>query len=179
MVETISSLVFTAIGWRWGAQPVALLWCVFAAALIALSFIDWDTTVLPDALTLPLLWAGLLVAALGWAPISLSTALIGAIAGYLSLWSVYWLFKLATGKEGMGFGDFKLLAGLGAWLGWQALLPIVLGASMLGAVVGIAMKVGGALREGRYVPFGPFLAGAGMVVALAGTSRALEWLGWS
>jgi leader peptidase (prepilin peptidase)/N-methyltransferase len=161
------------------AQPVALLWCVFAAALIALSFIDWDTTVLPDALTLPLLWAGLLVAALGWAPISLSTALIGAIAGYLSLWSVYWLFKLATGKEGMGFGDFKLLAGLGAWLGWQALLPIVLGASMLGAVVGIAMKVGGALREGRYVPFGPFLAGAGMVVALAGTSRALEWLGWS
>jgi leader peptidase (prepilin peptidase)/N-methyltransferase len=120
-----------------------------------------------------------LLAALGWAPISLSTALIGAIAGYLSLWSVYWLFKLATGKEGMGFGDFKLLAGLGAWLGWQALLPIVLGASMLGAVVGIAMKVGGALREGRYVPFGPFLAGAGMVVALAGTSRALEWLGWS
>lgn len=179
LVETISSLVFAAIGWRLGAQPIALLWCAFAASLIALSFIDWDTTVLPDALTLPLLWAGLLAAALGWTAVSLSTALIGATAGYLSLWAVYWLFKLATGKEGMGFGDFKLLAALGAWLGWQALLPIVLGASVLGAVVGIAMKIGGALREGRYVPFGPFLAGAGMVVALAGTPRALEWLGWS
>lgn len=179
IVETMSALLFAAIGWRLGAEPVALLWCAFAASLIALSFIDWDTTVLPDALTLPLLWAGLVAAALGWTPISLSTALIGAIAGYLSLWAVYWLFKLATGKEGMGFGDFKLLAALGAWLGWQAILPIVLGASVLGAVVGIAMKIGGALREGRYVPFGPFLAGAGMVVALAGTPRALEWLGWS
>jgi leader peptidase (prepilin peptidase)/N-methyltransferase len=179
IVETMSALVFAAIGWRLGAEPVALLWCAFAASLIALSFIDWDTTVLPDALTLPLLWAGLVAAALGWTPISLSTALIGAVAGYLSLWAVYWLFKLATGKEGMGFGDFKLLAALGAWLGWQAILPIVLGASVLGAVVGIAMKIGGALREGRYVPFGPFLAGAGMVVALAGTPRALEWLGWS
>lgn len=179
MVETISGLAFAAIGWRMGAQPAVLLWCAFAASLIALSFIDWDTTVLPDALTLPLLWAGLVVAALGWTSVSLSTALVGAIAGYLSLWAVYWLFKLATGKEGMGFGDFKLLAALGAWLGWQALLPIVLGASILGAAVGIAMKVGGALREGRYVPFGPFLAGAGMVVAFAGTPKALEWLGWS
>jgi leader peptidase (prepilin peptidase) / N-methyltransferase len=179
IVETMSAVVFAAIGWRLGAEPVVLLWCTFAASLIALSFIDWDTTVLPDALTLPLLWVGLVAATLGWTPIALSTALIGAIAGYLSLWAVYWLFKLATGKEGMGFGDFKLLAALGAWLGWQAILPIVLGASVLGAVVGIAMKIGGALREGRYVPFGPFLAGAGMVVALAGTPRALEWLGWS
>jgi leader peptidase (prepilin peptidase)/N-methyltransferase len=179
MVETLCSLLFAAIAWRMGTQPVALLWCGFAASLIALSFIDWDTTVLPDTLTLPLLWAGLLAAAFGWTSISLFTALIGACAGYLSLWAVYWLFKLATGKEGMGFGDFKLLAALGAWLGWQALLPIVLGASVLGAVVGIAMKVGGALREGRYVPFGPFLAGAGIVVALAGTPKALEWLGWS
>ena len=92
----------------------------------------------------------------------------GAVAGYLSLWSVYWLFKLTTGKEGMGFGDFKLLAALGAWLGWQMILPIVLGASVLGAVVGIAMKMSSALREGRYVPFGPFLAGAGLGRAARG-----------
>jgi leader peptidase (prepilin peptidase) / N-methyltransferase len=134
--------------------------------------------VLPDAITLPLMWAGLLAAVAGWT-IPLSTALIGAAAGYLSLWSVYWFFKLATGKEGMGYGDFKLLAALGAWLGWQALLPIVLAASILGAVIGIAMKVVGTLREGRYVPFGPFLAGAGIAVMLLGVPNALAWIGWA
>jgi leader peptidase (prepilin peptidase)/N-methyltransferase len=103
--------------------------------------------------------------------------LIGAIAGYLTLWAVYWFFKLATGKEGMGYGDFKLLAALGAWLGWQALLPIVLAASVIGAVVGIAMKLSGALREGRYVPFGPFLAGAGLMVMWVGPPAALAWIG--
>jgi leader peptidase (prepilin peptidase)/N-methyltransferase len=92
---------------------------------------------------------------------------------------VYWLFKLATGKDGMGYGDFKLLAALGAWLGGQALLPVILGASILGAAVGIGMKASGALREGRYVPFGPFLAGAGIVVMLVGTRRTIDWLGWS
>jgi len=178
LVELLCAALFGAIGWRFGAQPVALLWCAFAAMLIALSMIDWDTTVLPDALTLPLLWAGLLSAAVGWT-IPLSSAVIGACAGYLSLWSVYWFFKLATGKEGMGYGDFKLLAALGAWLGWQALLPIILAASVLGAVVGIVMKISGALREGRYVPFGPFLAGAGLLVMLAGTSTALGWIGWA
>jgi len=101
------------------------------------------------------------------------------VAGYLALWSVYWLFRLTTGKEGMGAGDFKLLAALGAWLGWQMLLPIVLGASLIGAVVGIGMKLSGALREGRYVPFGPFLAGAGLVVLLAGSARVMDWLGWA
>ena len=104
---------------------------------------------------------------------------MGATAGYLSLWSVYWLFKLATGKEGMGFGDFKLLAALGAWLGWKMILPIVLAASIIGAVVGIFMKLSSALREGRYVPFGPFLAGAGLVVLFAGQQRVLGWLGWA
>jgi leader peptidase (prepilin peptidase) / N-methyltransferase len=176
-VELLCAAMFAAIGWRFGAHPVSLLWCAFAAVLIALSMIDWDTTVLPDALTLPLLWAGLLAATVGWT-IPLSSAVIGACAGYLSLWAVYWFFKLATGKEGMGYGDFKLLAALGAWLGWQALLPIILAASVLGAVVGIGMKVSGALREGRYVPFGPFLAGAGVLVMLAGTSTALGWIGW-
>jgi leader peptidase (prepilin peptidase)/N-methyltransferase len=177
-VELLCAALFGAIGWRIGAHPVVLLWCAFAATLVALSLIDWDTTVLPDAMTLPLIWAGLLVAALGWT-IAPTTALIGACAGYLSLWSVYWFFKLATGKEGMGYGDFKLLAALGAWLGWQALLPIVLVASVLGALVGIVMKVAGALREGRYVPFGPFLAGGGLLVMLAGTPAALAWIGWS
>jgi leader peptidase (prepilin peptidase)/N-methyltransferase len=157
---------------------VALLWCACAATLVALSMIDWDTTVLPDALTLPLLWGGLLAALLGWT-IPLSSAVIGASAGYLSLWAVYWFFKLATGKEGMGYGDFKLLAALCAWLGWQALLPIILFASVLGALVGIAMKVSGALREGRYVPFGPFLAGGGLLVMLVGTPTVLRWIGWA
>ena len=178
LIELSCAALFAAIGWRFGSQPVALLWCAFGAVLIALSLIDWDTTVLPDVLTLPLLWGGLLAASVGWT-IPLAGALIGACAGYLSLWSVYWFFKLATGKEGMGYGDFKLLAALGAWLGWQALLPIILVASVLGAAVGIVMKVTGALREGRYVPFGPFLAGAGLLVMLAGTKTALGWIGWA
>jgi leader peptidase (prepilin peptidase)/N-methyltransferase len=127
--------------------------------LVALAGIDWDTTILPDNMTLPLLWAGLVASALGWT-IDLPQALWGAVAGYLSLWSIYWIFKLVTGKEGMGFGDFKLLAATGAWLGVKMLLPIVLAASLIGAVVGIVMKMSAALREGRYVPFGPFLAGA-------------------
>ena len=177
-IELLCAALFAATGLRFGAQPVALLWCAFAATLVALSMIDWDTTVLPDALTLPLLWGGLLVALLGWT-IPLASAVIGASAGYLSLWAVYWFFKLATGKEGMGYGDFKLLAALCAWLGWQALLPIILFASVLGALVGIAMKVSGALREGRYVPFGPFLAGGGLLVMLVGTPTVLGWIGWS
>ena len=177
-IEIATGVLFGLIGWRFGAHPVALLWCGFAAALVALAGIDWDTTLLPDGITLPLLWAGLVASALGWT-IELPDALWGAVAGYLSLWSVYWLFKLATGKEGMGFGDFKLLAALGAWLGLKMLLPIVLAASMIGAVVGIAMKFSAALREGRYVPFGPFLAGAGLAVMLAGQPRVLHWLGWA
>ena len=177
LVEIGTGLLFAAVGWRIGAVPVALLWCGFAATLMALAAIDWDTTLLPDNLTLPLLWAGLVASALGWT-IPLSDALWGAVAGYLSLWSVYWLFKLTTGKEGMGFGDFKLLAALGAWLGLKMILPIVLAASMIGAVVGLALKFGGNLREGRYVPFGPFLAGAGLLVMLAGQARVLGWLGW-
>lgn len=177
-VEILTGVLFAAVAWRFGAQPTTLLWCGFVAVLVALSGIDWDTTLLPDNMTLPLLWAGLAAAALGWT-LPLSQAVWGAVAGYLSLWSVYWFFKKATGKEGMGYGDFKLLAALGAWLGVQMILPIVLGASVLGAVVGIFMKATGALREGRFVPFGPFLAGAGIVVMLAGQERVLGWLGWA
>ena len=178
IIEILTASVFAALAWKFGPQPVTLLWCGFAAVLVALAGIDWDTTLLPDDLTLPLLWAGLVAAALGWT-IPLSSSVWGAVAGYLSLWTVYWLFKLATGKEGMGFGDFKLLAALGAWLGANMILPIVLAASVIGAVVGIAMKLNASLREGRYVPFGPFLAGAGMVVLLLGSPRVLDWLGWS
>jgi leader peptidase (prepilin peptidase)/N-methyltransferase len=178
MVELTSAALFGAIAWRFGAQPATLAWCAFGATLLTLALIDWDTTLLPDALTLPLLWGGLIAAALGWT-VPLVSALWGAVAGYLALWTVYQLFKLTTGKEGMGHGDFKLLAALGAWLGWPMLVPIILAASVIGAIVGIVMKVGGQLREGRYVPFGPFLAGAGLAVMLLGAPRVLDWLGWA
>jgi leader peptidase (prepilin peptidase) / N-methyltransferase len=178
VVELATAVLFATVAWRFGPQAVALLWCGFAAVLLALALIDWDTTVLPDALTLPLLWAGLIASALGWT-IAWPAALWGAVAGYLSLWSVYWLFKLTTGKEGMGYGDFKLLAALGAWLGWQMIVPMLLLASIIGAAVGIAMKLAATLREGRYVPFGPFLAGAGLVVMYAGAPAVLDWIGWA
>jgi leader peptidase (prepilin peptidase) / N-methyltransferase len=180
LVELSTGLLFAAVAWQFGAKPVSLLYCGLVAALVALTMIDWDTTVLPDAITLPLLWAGVLAAALGWLPgVPLTASIWGAAAGYLALWSVYWLFKLATGKEGMGYGDFKLLAALGAWLSWQAILPIVLMASVLGAGVGIVMKVQGNLRGGRFVPFGPFLAGGGIAVLLIGLPSVLEWMGWA
>ena len=178
LIELLTALLFAACGWRFGAEPITLLWCGFVAVLVAASAIDWDTTLLPDDLTLPLLWAGLIAAALGWT-LPLTEAVWGAVAGYLSLWSVYWLFKLATGKEGMGYGDFKLLAALGAWLGWQMVLPVVLASSIIGAIVGIGMKLSSTLREGHYIPYGPFLGGAGLVVMLAGPQRVLGWLGWA
>jgi leader peptidase (prepilin peptidase) / N-methyltransferase len=180
LVELATALLFGSLGLHFGARPVVALWCAFAAVLLALALIDWDTTLLPDVLTLPLLWAGIGAAALGWLPgLSLAQSVAGAAAGYLSLWAVFWLFKLATGKEGMGYGDFKLLAALGAWLGWQAILPVVLFASVLGAVIGLVMKASGSLREGRFVPFGPFLAGGGLAVLLVGLPTVLEWLGWA
>ncbi|MGQ0599186.1 prepilin peptidase [Aquabacterium sp.] len=178
LVELATAALFAACSWRFGAQPSTLLWCGFVAVLVAAALIDWDTTLLPDDLTLPLMWAGLVAAALGW-NLPLKDALWGTVVGYLSLWSVYWLFKLTTGKEGMGYGDFKLLAALGAWLGWPMVLPIVLGSSVIGAVIGIGMKLSGQLREGVYVPYGPFLAGAGLVVTMAGSQRVLQWLGWA
>jgi leader peptidase (prepilin peptidase)/N-methyltransferase len=178
LVELATAMLFAACGWRFGSHPTTLLWCGFVAVLVAAAMIDWDTTLLPDDLTLPLLWAGLVVSAMGW-NLPLKDALWGAVAGYLSLWSVYWLFKKATGKEGMGYGDFKLLAALGAWLGWTMILPIVLASSIIGAVIGIGMKLTGQLREGVYVPFGPFLAGAGLVVTMAGSRIVMQWLGWA
>jgi leader peptidase (prepilin peptidase)/N-methyltransferase len=153
------------------------MWAGFAAALLTLAMIDWDTTLLPDSITLPLLWAGLIGAALRFTGPSLPDALWGAVGGYMSLWLVYWGFRLATGKEGMGFGDFKLFAALGAWFGWQALIPIILMASVIGAIVGIAMKFSSGLREGGYIPFGPFLAGAGLTAMVVGPSAILSVIG--
>ena len=177
LVELASGALFFYCGWKWGFTPSALVWSGFGATLLALGFIDWDTTLLPDDMTLPLLWAGLIAAALQWTSVTLPAALWGAVAGYVSLWLVYWGFKLVTGKEGMGFGDFKLFATLGAWFGWQALVPIILMASVIGAIVGIAMKFSSALREGGYVPFGPFLAGAGLTAMLFGADAILRFVG--
>lgn len=176
-VELATGALFAWVASRYGISLQGLAWCFFAAVLLTAALIDWDTTLLPDDLTLPLVWAGLIAAAVQWTPTSLPNALWGAVAGYLSLWSVYWLFKLVTGKEGMGYGDFKLLAALGAWFGWQALVPIILMASVIGAVVGIGMKFASQLREGGYVPFGPFLAGAGFTVMFFGPQAVLRAIG--
>ena len=167
-VEIACGALFFFCAWRWGPSTTSLVWCAFSAALLALALIDWDTTLLPDDITLPLLWLGLIAAAMRWTPVGLNAALWGAVAGYLSLWSVYWAFKLVTGKEGMGYGDFKLFAALGAWFGWQVLIPMILLASVIGAIVGIAMKFTTGLREGGYIPFGPFLAGAGFAALFLG-----------
>jgi leader peptidase (prepilin peptidase)/N-methyltransferase len=176
VVELITGALFAFCVWRWGITPAGAAWCLFCALLVALAGIDWDTTLLPDDLTLPLLWAGLLAAALQWSGTPLLASVYGAAVGYLSLWSVYWAFKLATGKEGMGYGDFKLFAALGAWFGWEALVPIILIASVIGAIVGIAMKFTSGLREGGYVPFGPFLAGAGLTALIFGPQTVLQAL---
>jgi leader peptidase (prepilin peptidase) / N-methyltransferase len=176
-IELLNAALFAWCGWHWGLTWTALAWSGFAAAVLALAAIDWDTTLLPDDITLPLLWAGLCAAALGLSGTSLSNALWGAVGGYLSLWLVYWAFKLATGKEGMGYGDFKLFAALGAWFGWQALIPVILMASLIGAGVGIGIKIFSQLREGGYVPFGPFLALAGLTAMIFGPASILAAIG--
>jgi leader peptidase (prepilin peptidase)/N-methyltransferase len=177
LVEISTAALFFFCVWTWGVTIPGLIWCVFSGMLLTLALIDWDTTLLPDDLTLPLLWLGLIAANYQWTGITLQESLWGAIAGYLSLWSVYWAFKLLTGKEGMGYGDFKLFAALGAWFGWQTLLPIILIASIVGSVVGIAMKINASLREGGYVPFGPFLAGGGFAALIFGTSSLQSAVG--
>ena len=177
LVELSSAAMFFFCVLHWGVTPTAVVWFAFAAAVLVLGLIDWDTTLLPDDITLPLLWGGLIAASLQWSGTSLTSALWGAVAGYLSLWLIYWAFKLITGKEGMGFGDFKLFAALGAWFGWTALVPIILMASVIGAIIGIAMKFSSGLREGGYVPFGPFLAGAGLTAMIFGPQSILRFIG--
>ncbi len=176
-VELATGALFAFCVWRWGWSVTAMAWCGFSAAILVLAMIDWDTTLLPDDITLPLLWAGLIAATLQWTTVPLPVALWGAVGGYLSLWLIYWLFKLLTGREGMGYGDFKLFAALGAWFGWPALVPIILMASIIGAIVGIGMKFSSGLREGGYVPFGPFLAGAGLTAMAFGPQSILRAVG--
>jgi len=177
LVELATAALFAYCVWRMPGQYAALAWCGFAAALVALALIDWDTTLLPDDITLPLLWAGLIAASVGLTGVSLADAVWGAAAGYVSLWAIYWLFKLTTGKEGMGYGDFKLFAVFGAWFGWQALVPIILMSSVIGVVAGIALKMFDGLREGGYIPFGPFLAGAGLTAMIFGPNAILHAVG--
>ncbi|MBI2316086.1 MAG: prepilin peptidase [Betaproteobacteria bacterium] len=162
VVEALAGLAGLYCASRYGFGAAAFGAMLFAWALIAASAIDMDTQLLPDAVTLPLLWTGLLLNTAG-TYVDLRSAVIGAAGGYLFLWSVYWLFKFATGKEGMGFGDFKLLAAIGAWIGWQMLPLVVLLSSFIGAAVGIALIVLAKRGRGVPIPFGPYLAAAGIV----------------
>jgi leader peptidase (prepilin peptidase)/N-methyltransferase len=176
LIEALTGLLFFLAAWHFGFTAAGLGALVFIAALLALTTIDFDTQLLPDDITLPLLWIGLALNAFNVFT-DLKSAVIGAMAGYLSLWGVYWLFKLFTGKEGMGYGDFKLLAALGAWLGWQMLPLTILLSSLVGAVVGIALMV--FARHGRNVPipFGPYLAAAGVVALVWGKPLTRAYLG--
>ncbi|PMQ15330.1 A24 family peptidase [Janthinobacterium sp. AD80] len=167
LVELLTGALSALLIWHFGSGWTGLAALVFAWLLITMTFIDADTQFLPDDLTYPLLWAGLLVNINStFAP--LQDAVIGAAAGYLALWSVYWAYKLATGKEGMGYGDFKLLAALGAWLGWTMLPTIILLSSIVGAVVGIGLIVFARHSRDKVIPFGPYLAAAGLVTLLYG-----------
>ena len=174
-VEALTAVLSGLVAWHFGfglagCSALLLLW-----ALVALTFIDADTQLLPDSITLPLLWLGLIVN-LNHGFTDINSAVLGAIFGYLSLWSIYWLFKLITKKEGMGYGDFKLLAALGAWLGWQKLLLIILLSSVVGAVVGIVLIILARLGRNVPLPFGPYLAMAGFIALLWGDGIMKSYL---
>lgn len=176
LIEALSGLAGAYAAWHFGFGLAAFAAMAFLWCMIALSFIDFDTQLLPDSITLPLVWAGLLLNLSGTF-VDLASAVIGAAAGYLSLWCVYWGFRFATGKEGMGFGDFKLLAAVGAWVGWQMLPLVVLASSCVGAVAGISLML--FTRHGRNVPipFGPYLAVAGAVALFWGKPLTYAYLG--
>ena len=183
-VELLCGIATALIAWRFGFNPAAACAAVVTWFLIALTGIDLDHQLLPDSLTLPLVWLGLLASLTGWGihagralPVDPRSAIIGAAAGYLALWSVYHLFRLATGKEGMGYGDFKLLGALGAWLGWQMLLPIVLLSAFVGALVGGALILSRRTQRGNPIPFGPFLAAAGWIAMMWGPQIVSRYLG--
>jgi leader peptidase (prepilin peptidase)/N-methyltransferase len=168
VVEAVTGLLSAVLIWHFGSGWLGLASLVFAYFLISMTLIDYDTKTLPDDLTYPLLWLGLLIN-LDGTIVPLRDAVIGAMAGYVSLWAVYWLFKLATGKEGMGYGDFKLLAALGAWMGWTMLPTIIILSSVVGAIVGIGLIVFARRDRNNPIPFGPYLAAAGMIALLYGT----------
>jgi leader peptidase (prepilin peptidase)/N-methyltransferase len=175
IVESVSGMLSAYAAWHFGFGLAGIAAILFVWALIALTCIDFDTQLLPDSITLPLLWLGLLLN-LNGAFTSLENSVIGAVAGYLVLWSVYWMFKLVTGKEGMGFGDFKLLAAIGAWLGWSMLPLVILLSSAVGAVIGITLIV--VTKHGRNIPipFGPYLAGGGLIALFWGPSLTQSYL---
>jgi leader peptidase (prepilin peptidase) / N-methyltransferase len=175
IVEGFVAVLSGYVAWRFGFSTAMFGALLFVWAMVALAFIDLDTFYLPDSITLPLLWAGLLFNT-GAVFIDLRSAVIGAAAGYIALWSVYWIFKLATGKEGMGYGDFKLLAAIGAWLGWKMLPLVILLSSVVGAVIGIGLVV--FARHGRNVPipFGPYLAAAGVIALFWGEPLTRQYL---
>jgi leader peptidase (prepilin peptidase)/N-methyltransferase len=175
VIEAISAILCGFAACHFGFGPAAIGALLLIWALLALTAIDFDTQLLPDDIVLPLLWAGLLFNLYGTYT-SLPEAVLGAVSGYLALWSVYWLFKLVTGKEGMGYGDFKLLAALGAWLGWQLLPLIIILSSLVGAVVGITLIV--AVKQGRDIPipFGPYLAGGGLIALFWGKALTQSYL---
>jgi leader peptidase (prepilin peptidase)/N-methyltransferase len=175
VVELLAGAIAAYAAWRYGPSLAALGAMGFGWSLLALTVIDLDTQLLPDDITLPLLWAGLLLN-LGGTFAPLASAVVGAIAGYLALWSVYWAFKLATGKEGMGYGDFKLLAAIGAWLGWQKLPMVILFSSVVGAAVGIGLMIFARHGREKPIPFGPYLAAAGLIAMLWGEAIARRWL---
>ncbi|MBL4714321.1 MAG: prepilin peptidase [Alcanivorax sp.] len=177
IIELLSGLVAGLCAWRFGYDPWLIFMLYSSFTLLALAVIDLDTTLLPDDLTYPLLWAGLLASVLGVSPVSLPDAVIGAMAGYLALWSLYWVFKLLTGKEGMGYGDFKLLAALGAWLGWQYLPVVVLLSSVVGLVFAVSMMASGSVKRDQGIPFGPYLAIAGWIALLWGEVIVSSYLG--
>jgi leader peptidase (prepilin peptidase)/N-methyltransferase len=181
IVELATAVLSGMVAYRFGMSWSTGAALVLTWFLIGLAVIDMDTQLLPDGMTLPLLWIGLLLPILLPAgerlPVDLRTAVIGAVAGYLSLWSVYQLFKLLTGKEGMGYGDFKLLAALGAWLGWQMLLPIIIAAAGVGAIVGITSVVLGKRGQGVPMAFGPYLAAAGFIMLMWGPALVERYLG--
>ena len=174
-VEIAAGAAAGYAAWRYGFSLAALGAMAFCWVMIALAFIDLDTQLLPDDLTLLLLWGGLALN-LGATFAPLPSAVIGAIAGYLSLWTVYWAFKLATGKEGMGFGDFKLLAAIGAWLGWQALPLVILLSSVVGATAGISLMLFTKRGRDHPIPFGPYLAAAGLIALFWGPQITHRWL---
>ncbi len=172
LIELLTAGFFALAGWHFGLGPVGLAWSALAALLIAQFFIDFDTQLLPDDLNYLILWGGLVATALGWTGITLSSSVWGAVFGYLSLWTVYQVHHALTGKEGMGFGDFKLLAGLGAWFGAEYLVAIILLSSLVGSVLGGTLLLVGRLSNRDIpIPFGPFLAGAGLLAFALGPGR--------
>jgi len=176
-IEVAAGLLALLMAWRFGYSAALLGAALFAWALLALTFIDLDTQLLPDDITLPLLWAGLLFNVFGTFT-DLRSAVLGAVGGYMLLWLVYWGFRLIAKKEGMGYGDFKLLAALGAWLGWQVLPFVVLVSAGAGAIVGgIALWMSKRGMETR-IPFGPYLALGGLAVLLAGRQAVIWWIGY-